>query len=119
MDESIRRLLAPRSVALIGGAWTDPVAAGCRTIGYRGEVWRIHQSRPSSPGEHYYRSVADLPGAPDAAFIAVPKHEAVAVASALRTRGAGGFVCFASGFSETGSSEGEQLTVQLQQSAAR
>jgi acyl-CoA synthetase (NDP forming) len=117
MDESIRRLLAPRSVALIGGAWTDPVAAGCRTIGYRGEVWRIHPSRPSSPGEHYYRSVADLPGAPDAAFIAVPKHEAVAVASALRTRGAGGFVCFASGFSETGSSEGEQLTVQLQQSA--
>ena len=117
MDESIRRLLAPRSVALIGGAWTDPVAAGCRTIGYRGELWRVHPSRPGSPGEHYYRSVAELPGAPDAAFIAVPKHEAVAVAAALRTRGAGGFVCFASGFSETGSSEGEQLTVQLQQSA--
>jgi acetyl-CoA synthetase len=117
MDESLRRLLAPRSIALIGGAWTDAVAAGCRTIGYQGEVWRIHPSRPSRSGEHYYRSVAELPGAPDAAFIAVPKREAIVVAAALRTRGAGGFVCFASGFSETGSPEGEQLTVQLQQSA--
>ena len=117
MDASIRRLLAPRSVALIGGAWTDAVAAGCRTIGYQGEVWRVHPSRPGSAGEHYYRSVAELPGAPDAAFIAVPNREAVAVAAALRARGAGGFVCFASGFSETASNEGEQLTLQLQQSA--
>src|SRR5258707_7119065 len=117
MDASIRRLLAPRSVALIGGAWTDAVAAGCRAIGYQGELWRVHPSRPGGPGEHYYRSVAELPGAPDAAFIAVPNREAVAVAAALRSRGAGGFVCFASGFSEIGSSEGEQLTLQLQQSA--
>src|ERR1700688_173914 len=117
MDERIRRLLAPRSVALIGGAWTDPVAAGCRTIGYQGELWRVHPSRPSSVGEHYYRSVAELPAAPDAAFIAVPKREAVAIAADLRARGAGGFVCFASGFSETGSREGEQLTLELQQSA--
>jgi acetyl-CoA synthetase len=117
MDERIRRLLAPRSVALIGGAWTDPVAAGCRTIGYQGQVWRVHPSRPSSAGEHYYRSVAELPAAPDAAFIAVPRREAVAIAAELRARGAGGFVCFASGFSETGSSEGERLTAQLQQSA--
>ncbi len=117
MDASIRRLLAPRSVALIGGAWTDAVAAGCRTIGYQGEVWRVHPSRPGSAGEHYYRSVAELPGAPDAAFIAVPNREAVAVAAALRARGAGGFVCFASGFSETANNEGEQLTLQLQQSA--
>src|SRR5882672_3268637 len=117
MDESIRRLLAPRSVALIGGAWTDPVAAGCRTIGYQGKIWRVHPSRASTAVERYYRSVAELPGAPDAAFIAAPKREAVAVAAALRDRGAGGFVCFASGFSETGNSEGDALTVQLQESA--
>src|SRR5712671_1006841 len=117
MDERIRRLLAPRSVALIGGAWTDPVAAGCRTIGYQGELWRVHPSRASTASEHYYRSVAELPGAPDAAFIAAPRREAVAVAAALRDRGAGGFVCFASGFSETGSPEGEALTAQLEHGA--
>jgi len=117
VDKRIRRLLAPRSVALIGGAWTDPVAAGCRTIGYQGEIWRVHPSRAGTAVEHYYRSVAELPGAPDAAFIAAPKREAVAVAAALRDRGAGGFVCFASGFSETGNSEGDALTVQLQESA--
>src|SRR5260221_11750846 len=98
MDKRIRRLLAPRSVALIGGAWTDAVAAGCRTIGYQGEIWRIHPSRASTAGEHYYRSVAELPDAPDAPFIAAPKHEAVAVAAAPREAGAGGVLCFVSGF---------------------
>jgi acyl-CoA synthetase (NDP forming) len=117
VNERIRRLLAPRSVALIGGAWTDPVAAGCRTIGYQGELWRVHPNRVSSASQHYYRSVAELPAAPDAAFIAAPKREAIAVAAALRECGAGGFVCFASGFSETGSREGEALTAELQQSA--
>src|SRR5256885_3269826 len=35
----------------------------------------------------------------------------------LARRGAGGFVCFAAGFSETGSSEGERLTRELLASA--
>src|SRR5258706_16309908 len=101
MDASIRRLLAPRSVALIGGAWTDAVAAGCRTIGYQGEIWRVHPPRARTAVEHYYRSVAELPDAPDAAFIAAPKHEAVAVAAAPREPGAGRLRCFLSAFPQT------------------
>ena len=78
----IRRLIAPRSIALIGaGAWTDAVAAGNAAVGYRGELWRIHPTRSSTAAATYYRSVADLPAAPDAAFIAVPNTEAPAVAS--------------------------------------
>ena len=110
----IRRLLAPRSIALIGaGAWTDAVAAGNRAIGYTGTVWRIHPSRPSTPETTFYRSVAELPAAPDAAFLAVPNHDAPAVARALASRDAGGFVCFSAGFAETGTDSGRQLTAQL------
>lgn len=106
----LRRLIAPRSIALIGAsAWTDAVAAGNATIGYRGVVWRVHPTRASSPERPFYRSVADLPGAPDAAFIAVPNHEAPSVAAALAERGAGGFVCFSSGFSELGTELGREL----------
>ncbi|HEY8052871.1 MAG TPA: acetate--CoA ligase family protein [Steroidobacteraceae bacterium] len=115
---ALRRLLAPRSVALLGGAWADAVAAASRVIGYTGEVWRIHPSRPSSATQHYFRSVDDLPAAPDAAFVAAPNHEVPAIAASLARRGAGGFVCFAAGFSETASPEGARLTHDLLTSAA-
>lgn len=114
----IHRLIAPRSIALIGaGTWTDAVAAGSDAIGYRGAVWRVHPTRTSTPSTTYYRSVADLPGAPDAAFLAVPNHEAASVAAALAQRGGGGFVCFSAGFSETGTDLGVQLTHELTHSA--
>ncbi len=45
---AIRRLLRPQSVALIGGSWTDAVAAGIQAIGYRGEVWRVNPNRSST-----------------------------------------------------------------------
>ncbi|HEY2276392.1 MAG TPA: acetate--CoA ligase family protein [Steroidobacteraceae bacterium] len=115
---AMQRLLAPRSVALIGGEWADAVAAASHKIGYRGELWRVHPSRPSTPGQRYFRSVDELPGAPDAAFVAAPNHEVPAIAAALRARGAGGFVCFAAGFSETDSAEGRRLTDELLVSAA-
>jgi acetate---CoA ligase (ADP-forming) len=110
---SLQRLLAPRSVALIGGAWADAVFASCGVIGYSGEVWRIHPKRPSTDAQRYYRSVDELPAAPDAAFIAAPNHEVPAIAQALQRRGAGGFVCFAAGFSELATAEGDRLTREL------
>jgi acetate---CoA ligase (ADP-forming) len=107
----IQRLIAPRSIVLIGaGAWTDAVAAGNATIGFSGELWRVHPSRPSTAKSTYYRSIADLPGIPDAAFVAVPNHEVPGIAAALAARGAGGFVCFSAGFSETGTEPGFELT---------
>jgi len=110
----IHRLIAPRSIALIGAtAWTDAVAAGNVALGFRGKIWRVHPSKPSTSTTTFYRSVAELPEAPDAAFIAVPNHEAPAVAGALAARGAGGFVCFTSGFSELGTELGLKLTGDL------
>jgi acyl-CoA synthetase (NDP forming) len=107
----IRRLIAPRSIALIGAsAWTDAVAAGNVAVGYQGTVWRVHPTRASTPSTTFYRSVAELPGAPDAAFIAVPNHDAPGVARELKARGAGGFVCFTAGFSELGTESGHALT---------
>jgi acetate---CoA ligase (ADP-forming) len=107
----IHRLIAPRSIALIGAsAWIDAVAAGNVAIGYSGDLWRVHPTRRSTATTTYYPSVADLPGVPDAAFVAVPNQEAPNVAGALAARGAGGFVCFTAGFSETGTESGHQLT---------
>ena len=118
MNTALQRLIAPRSIALIGaGNWTDQVAAGSAAIGFSGELWRVHPRRASTPAAKYFRSVAELPGVPDAAFVAVPNRDAPAVAAALAQRGAGGFVCFTAGFSELGTSEGARLTAELAASA--
>jgi acetyl-CoA synthetase len=100
-------------VALIGGAWADAVHAASRLIGYRGEIWRVHPARPSTDSQRYFRSVEELPASPDAAFIAAPNHDVPGIATALARRGAGGFVCFAAGFSETATEEGARLTQEL------
>jgi acetate---CoA ligase (ADP-forming) len=117
-DAAIRRLLRPQSVALIGGSWTDTVAAGMHAIGYRGAIWRVNPNRPSTPDCQYYRSVDELPGSPDQAFLAVPARDVPGVAAALARREAGGFVCFASGFSELGTAAGQALSEELLRSAA-
>jgi acyl-CoA synthetase (NDP forming) len=110
---SIKRLLAPRSIALLGGAWADAVAAASRAIGYTGELWRVHPKRPSTPETPYFRSIDELPGSPDATFVAAPNTEVPNIAQALVRRDAGGFVCFAAGFSETATDQGNQLTREL------
>jgi acetyl-CoA synthetase len=110
----LARLLMPRSVAVIGGgAWTEAVPAAGRAIGYTGQTWRVHPTRESDATTRYYRSVDELPGAPDAAFVAAPAAEVPAIAAALARRGAGGFVCFAAGFDETATEQGRELTRQL------
>ena len=114
---ALKRLLAPRHIALVGGQWADAAAAAARTIGYSGEVWRVHPTRSSGAGSPYFRSVDELPAAPDATFIAAPNHQVPAIAAALARRGAGGFVCFAAGFSETGTPEGDRFTADLESAA--
>lgn len=115
---NLQRLLAPRSLALIGGTWADAAEAASRVLGYTGEVWRVHPTRVSSAAQRYFRSVDELPTGPDAAFVAAPNREVPGIAAALARRGAGGFVCFAAGFSETATDEGRQLTDDLLASAA-
>ncbi|HVW69648.1 MAG TPA: acetate--CoA ligase family protein [Steroidobacteraceae bacterium] len=117
MTSSIQRLLAPRSIALLGGAWADAVAAASQAIGYRGEIWRVHPKRPSTPETPYFRSIDELPGSPDATFVAAPNVEVPNIAAALARRKAGGFVCFAAGFAETATEQGARLTQELLTSA--
>lgn len=117
MTTPLARLLAPRSLALIGGTWTDAVLAASHAIGYSGDIWRIHPTRESSATQRYYRSVDELPAAPDAAFVAAPAHDVPDIAAALARRGAGGFVCFAAGFAEAATAQGERLTKALLESA--
>ena len=56
---------------------------------------------PPWPGGPAWRQV-ELPAAPDATFIGVNRHLTVDIVAELAAMGAGGAVCFASGWSEAG-----------------
>jgi acyl-CoA synthetase (NDP forming) len=99
----LERMLRPKSVAIIGGgAFGTNVVKQCLKMGFSGDIWPVHPSKPEVEGVKAYKTVAELPGAPDAAFIGVNRHLTIEMVKALREKGAGGAVCFASGFRETG-----------------
>ncbi|MEM7440851.1 MAG: acetate--CoA ligase family protein [Pseudomonadota bacterium] len=92
---SLARLLSPKSVAVIGGgAWCASVLEQLRKAAFQGAIWHVHPTKGDAT------SVADLPVPPDAAFVGVNRDATVSVVEALSAIGAGGAVCFASGFSE-------------------
>ncbi|MDD9850999.1 MAG: acetate--CoA ligase family protein [Gammaproteobacteria bacterium] len=114
---NLRRLLAPASVAVIGGGLAAEVIRQSERAGYRGELWPVHPRRATVGGRRCHRSVDDLPAAPDAAFIAVNAEASVAVVAQLAKRGAGGAVCYASGFAECGAA-GKKRQARLVAAAA-
>ena len=109
---SLQRLLHPKSVAVIGGAEAAAVIEQCRCLGYAGDIWPVHPTRAQVGGLPAYRSVEALPAAPDAAFVGVNRRLTVELVEALAKKGAGGAVCYASGFREA-DGEGADLQAAL------
>ena len=114
--ENLRRLLRPRHIAMVGGRAIENAIGHARAIGFEGAIWPVHPTRQEIAGLPCFPDVASLPEAPDAAFLATPAAVSVEVVGALARKGAGGAVCFASGFAETGA-EGAALEARLAQAA--
>ncbi|WP_322894320.1 MULTISPECIES: acetate--CoA ligase family protein [unclassified Yoonia] len=98
----LSRLLRPHSIAVLGSGWASNVITQCQRMGFDGPVWPVHPTRDQIAGVTCYPTLADLPTAPDATFIGVNRHATLDVVSDLATMGAGGAICFASGWSESG-----------------
>ena len=96
------RLLRPGSIAFVGGEAAGRAADQCLALGFKGDMWMVNPRRAPRPGLPTAASVADLPAAVDAAFVGVNRSAAVEVVRDLAAGGAGGAVCHASGFAETG-----------------
>ena len=111
----LKRLLRPNSIAVIGGLAAARVVEQCDRMAFSGEVWPVHPQRKEVAGRRAFRTIEDLPQAPDAAFVGVNRHAAIEAVAALSQGGAGGAICYASGFQEA--SDGAALQRELLQAA--
>jgi acyl-CoA synthetase (NDP forming) len=109
---SFERLLNPNTIATFGGANAAEVIRQSDLMGFEGDIWPVHPKKTEILGRKVYRSVEELPGSPDAAYLGVNRYLTVDIVRELAARGAGGAVCYATGFVEVGD-EGTELQKQL------
>ncbi len=104
---SVRRLLEPRSVAVVGvgRAGTGLGAEVHRNLvanGFQGPLYAVNRSGGSVGGTPMYRSIADLPGPVDLVVIATPAPDVPGIVHECGEQGVGGVVVMSAGFSESG-----------------
>ena len=111
--DRLQRLFNPKSIAVIGGgAWGAEVLRQCQKIGFAGDLWVVHPTKTDIAGIEPFAHVRDLPAPPDAVFIGVNRHLTVDVVRDLSAMGAGGAICFASGFSEAAAEDTDGVNLQ-------
>ncbi len=116
MTKHLERLLRPRSIAAIGGLPAARVIENNQKIGFTGELWPVHPEKAEVHGLRAYASLDDLPGPPDAAYIAVNRERTIEQIEKLSAMGCGGAICYASGFRESDAT-GRELEAALIEAA--
>jgi acetate---CoA ligase (ADP-forming) len=98
----LNRLLNPKSIAFIGGNECAIAIRRTLELGFTGKIWAVHPKREELGGIATMKSVEDIVGEVDAAFIAVKREPTVDIVRALSKKDCGGAVIYAAGFAEAG-----------------
>ncbi|CAN7463780.1 acetate--CoA ligase family protein [Pseudomonas umsongensis] len=114
--DNLKRMLAPRHVAFVGGRSMARALKRSAEGGYPGQMWLVNPQHDSLEGVPCVRNITDLPCGPDAVFIATNRELTLTCVAELAAIGTGGAICYASGFAETGA-EGQALQQQLLEAA--
>jgi acetate---CoA ligase (ADP-forming) len=102
---TLTRLLNPKSIAFIGGNECAIAITRTRELGFTGKIWAVHPKREELGGIATVKSVEDIEGEVDAAFIAVKREPTVDIVRSLSQTNCGGAVIYAAGFAEAGASD--------------
>jgi acyl-CoA synthetase (NDP forming) len=111
-DHSLRALLDPQSVAIIGAS-DNPDKIGGRPIryltqfGYRGRILPINPHRSETQNLRSFPDLDALPEVPDVAIIAVAGDAAVQAVTQCAQRGVRAAIIMSSGFGETNDVDGK------------
>jgi acyl-CoA synthetase (NDP forming)/GNAT superfamily N-acetyltransferase len=104
---SVARLLAPRSIAVVGagrrpGTLGHEVLRNLLEHGFRGPVHAVNRSGAVVAGQRAVDRVTDVPGDVDLAVIAVPAVEVPGVISDCAAKKVDGLIIISAGFAERG-----------------
>jgi acyl-CoA synthetase (NDP forming)/RimJ/RimL family protein N-acetyltransferase len=104
---SVARMLAPRSVAVIGAS-RQPGTTGHEILRrivaseFTGPTFPVNPAASSVAGMWAYRSVTDVPGPVDVAFVATPPEVIPQAITECAAKGVHALVVLTGGFAETG-----------------
>jgi acetate---CoA ligase (ADP-forming) len=117
-DNSLKAVLDPKSIAIIGAS-DNPNKIGGRPLvylsrfGYRGKVYPINPKRIETLGYKTYPSIKDLPESPEVAIVAVPGDAALAAVDECAEHGVKAVVLMSSGFGESDPVSGKEKERQM------
>ncbi|WP_225830356.1 GNAT family N-acetyltransferase [Streptomyces sp. NK08204] len=124
---SVRRLLAPGSVAVVGvgrapGGVGRSILSNIRDAGYTGRLYAVNQAFPEDlkdvDGAPAHRSVREIEGDVDLAVVAVPAEYVPAVVAECGEHGVQGLVVLSAGYAESGAEGRERQRALVQQARA-
>ncbi|MFD6991535.1 acetate--CoA ligase family protein [Streptomyces sp. NPDC059943] len=115
---SMRRLMEPRSVAVIGASNEDgkignSVMRNLIDGGFAGEIYPVNPKADDILGRKAYKSVMDVPGEPDVAIFAIPAKFVAGALGEVGRKNIPNAVLIPSGFAETGEHELQQEIVTI------
>ena len=121
--KSLRPLLAPRSIAIVGASespdsWAPEIFGSLEHVGYGGELIPVNPKYDAVWGRQCLHSPAELPKGIDLAIMVVPARVAVRMTDEAGRAGVRSAMVVSSGFAEAGP-EGRALQDQLAAVAAR
>ena len=105
---SLRPLLVPRAVAVIGASARDESSIGRRVLdallaaGFAGDVYPVNPGVSALAGLRSYATARDLPAGVDLAVIAVPAPAVLGVVDDCAAAGVKSLVVISAGFAEAG-----------------
>jgi acetyl coenzyme A synthetase (ADP forming)-like protein len=114
---ALRRVLSPRSVAVIGasrkpGSVGEAVMRNLVGAGFPGPIYPINPSADSIQSLPVYASIEAVPGEVDLAILAVPATQVITCAEQCGRKGVRALVVLTAGFSEVGG-EGQRRQTEL------
>ena len=110
----LRRLLHPRSVAVVGAKKANDFRWLRCVSTFHGPVYSVNIDPNETPGIEAlgvknYRSLLDIPGPVDYVIVSVPREVAPLILRDCIAKRVGGVTLFTSGFSETATEKGREL----------
>jgi succinyl-CoA synthetase alpha subunit/GNAT superfamily N-acetyltransferase len=104
---SLRPVLAPQSIAVIGASRSPQAVGGAlfRNLirwGFQGTIYPVNPAAKSIAGVRAYVSISELPETPELAFISLPAHAVLDAARQCAAAGARALCVLSAGFAETG-----------------